>query len=315
MFEKYTEQARRVIFFARYEASMYGATHIEPEHLLLALGREDAPMLSRLLGLEKPLDELRRRLEARADLHQKISTTVELPLGQDTKRAITFAYEESEGCGHRHIGTEHLLAGLLRAEGTLAAQVLDESGLTLEAARGNLAPEPAETSPETDDLARAVGRAAAASKWPDATPTAATMKIEHIGIATPRIDDALLFWRDALGLEVQHTEVVEEQGVRVAMLPAGEPRVELLEPTGADSPVAQFLEKRGPGIHHIAVRVPDIRAALARLKDAGARLIDAEPRVGAGGCLVAFVHPKSAGGVLLELVEHTRPAHDPELER
>ncbi|HEX7177999.1 MAG TPA: methylmalonyl-CoA epimerase [Pyrinomonadaceae bacterium] len=130
------------------------------------------------------------------------------------------------------------------------------------------------------------------------------MKIEHIGIATPRLDDALRFWRDALGLEVTHTEVVEEQGVRVAMLPAGEPRIELLEPTGPASPVAKFLEKRGPGIHHIAVRVPDIRAALARLKESGARLIDERPRVGAEGCLVAFVHPTSAGGVLLELVEH-----------
>jgi methylmalonyl-CoA/ethylmalonyl-CoA epimerase len=130
------------------------------------------------------------------------------------------------------------------------------------------------------------------------------MKIEHIGIATPRLDDALRFWRDALGLEVTHTEVVEEQGVRVAMLPVGEPRVELLEPTGPASPVAKFLEKRGPGIHHIAVRVPDIRAALARLKESGARLIDEHPRVGAEGCLVAFVHPSAAGGVLLELVEH-----------
>jgi methylmalonyl-CoA epimerase len=139
------------------------------------------------------------------------------------------------------------------------------------------------------------------------------MKVEHIGIATARLDDALRFWRDALGLEVVHTEVVEEQGVRVAMLPVGEPRIELLEPTGEGSPVAKFLEKRGPGIHHVAVRVPDIRAALARLKDRGARLIDAEPRVGAGGCLVAFVHPQAAGGVLLELVEHR--AHEPESER
>src|SRR5918994_7285372 len=129
------------------------------------------------------------------------------------------------------------------------------------------------------------------------------MKIEHIGIATPRLDESLSFWRDALGLEVKHTETVEEQGVRVAMLPVGEPRVELLEPTGPDSPVAKFLEKRGPGIHHVAVRVPDIRAALARLRTGGARLIDETPRVGAGGCLVAFVHPSSAGGVLLELVE------------
>ena len=130
------------------------------------------------------------------------------------------------------------------------------------------------------------------------------MKVDHIGVATRGIEEALKFWRDALGLEVKHTETVEEQGVRVAMLPAGEPRVELLEPTGPDSPVAKFLEKRGPGIHHVAVRVGDIRAALARLKAGGARLIDEEPRVGAGGCLVAFVHPSASGGVLLELVEH-----------
>jgi methylmalonyl-CoA/ethylmalonyl-CoA epimerase len=131
------------------------------------------------------------------------------------------------------------------------------------------------------------------------------MKIEHIGIATHTIDDSLKFWRDALGLEVTHTEIVEEQGVRVAMLPVGEPRIELLEPTHADSPVAKFLEKRGAGIHHIAVRVDDIRAAINRLKESGARLIDETPRIGAGGCLVAFVHPAAAGGVLLELVEHT----------
>ena len=130
------------------------------------------------------------------------------------------------------------------------------------------------------------------------------MKIEHIGIATRALDDGLKFWRDALGLEVTHTEVVEEQGVRVAMLPVGEPRIELLEPTRDDSPIAKFLEKRGAGIHHIAVRVDDIRKALERLKQQGARLIDETPRRGAGGCLVAFVHPSSANGVLLELVEH-----------
>src|SRR2546421_4424709 len=106
------------------------------------------------------------------------------------------------------------------------------------------------------------------------------MKVEHIGVATRSIDDALKFWRDALGLEVMHTEIVEEQKVRVAMLPVGEPRIELLEPTSADSPVAKFIEKRGVGIHHIAVRVDDIRAALERLKKSGARLIDDVPRVG-----------------------------------
>ncbi|MGH9902121.1 MAG: methylmalonyl-CoA epimerase [Pyrinomonadaceae bacterium] len=134
------------------------------------------------------------------------------------------------------------------------------------------------------------------------------MRIEHIGIATHSIEESLAFWRDALGLRVVETEEVAEQGVRVAMLPVGEPRVELLEPTGPTSPVAKFLDKRGAGIHHIAVRVDDIRATLARLKEQGARLIDETPRTGAGGCLVAFIHPSAAGGVLLELVEHT-PDH------
>jgi len=129
------------------------------------------------------------------------------------------------------------------------------------------------------------------------------MKIDHIGIATNGIDEAARFWREALGLESGETEEVVEQKVRVAMLPIGESRIELLEATTPDSPIAKFIEKRGPGVHHIAVRVDDIRAALARLKKEGARLIDEEPRTGAGGCLVAFVHPSSAGGVLLELVQ------------
>ena len=131
------------------------------------------------------------------------------------------------------------------------------------------------------------------------------MKIDHLGIATRQIEEAVSFWRDALGLEVVETEEVAEQKVRVAMLPLGESRVELLEPTSDDSPIAKFLEKRGAGIHHIAVRVPDIHAALARLKEQGARLIDESPRKGAGGSLIAFVHPSATNGVLLELVEQT----------
>jgi methylmalonyl-CoA/ethylmalonyl-CoA epimerase len=130
------------------------------------------------------------------------------------------------------------------------------------------------------------------------------MIIEHLGIATRRLDEAIGFWREALGLEVVETEEVADQRVRVAMLPLGESRIELLEPTSEDSPIAKFLEKRGPGIHHIAVRVDDIRVALARLKEQGARLIDETPRTGAGGSLIAFVHPSSTNGVLLELVEH-----------
>jgi len=129
------------------------------------------------------------------------------------------------------------------------------------------------------------------------------MKINHLGIATNGIDEALEFWAEALGLENVHTEVVEDQKVRVAMLPLGESRIELLEPIADDSPISKFLQKRGGGIHHIAVEVDDIEASLERLKSQGMRLIDESPRVGAEGCLVAFVHPGSTGGVLLELVQ------------
>src|SRR6266705_3893983 len=129
------------------------------------------------------------------------------------------------------------------------------------------------------------------------------MKIDHIGIATRGVDEASRFWRENLGLEPSETEEIAEQKVRVMMLPIGESSIELLEATSPDSPIARFLEKRGPGIHHIALEVKDIRAAMNDLKGRGARLIDQEPRIGAAGCLVAFVHPSSSGGVLLELVE------------
>lgn len=132
------------------------------------------------------------------------------------------------------------------------------------------------------------------------------MKINHLGIATKGIEEALKFWENALGLENVHTETVEDQKVRVAMLPLGESRIELLEPTEEDSPISKFLEKRGGGIHHIAVEVEDIEGALARLKREGARLIDEKPRIGAEGCLVAFIHPSSANGVLLELVQKNK---------
>ena len=128
------------------------------------------------------------------------------------------------------------------------------------------------------------------------------MKINHLGIATKSIDEALSFW-NTLGLDNVHTETVDDQKVRVAMLPIGESRIELLEPTSDDSPISKFLEKRGGGIHHIAVEVEDIAAELEKLRSKGVRLIDEVPRIGAEGCLVAFVHPSATNGVLLELVE------------
>jgi methylmalonyl-CoA/ethylmalonyl-CoA epimerase len=132
------------------------------------------------------------------------------------------------------------------------------------------------------------------------------MKIDHLGIATKSIEEALKFWQDSLGLENVHTEIVEEQKVRVAMLPIGESKIELLEPTSADSPISKFLEKRGGGIHHIAIEVEDIEVSLAKMKENGAKLIDETPRVGAEGCLIAFVHPQSTNGVLLELTQKSK---------
>ncbi len=130
------------------------------------------------------------------------------------------------------------------------------------------------------------------------------MKVDHIGIATRRLDEGLAIWRDALGLQLDSTEEITEQGVKIAMLAVGDTHVELLEPLSPESSLGKFLDKRGPGVHHIAIQVADIRASLAELKSRGARLIDETPRVGAGGCLMAFVHPSSTNGVLLELVQH-----------
>ena len=130
------------------------------------------------------------------------------------------------------------------------------------------------------------------------------MKLDHIGLATRELEEGLALWRDILGLQVDGTEEIQEQGVRVAMLPIGDTHVELLEPLSPESPVGRFLSKRGPGIHHLAVEVEDINASLAVLKKRGARLIDETPRVGARGCLVAFVHPATTNGILLELVQH-----------
>jgi len=125
--------------------------------------------------------------------------------------------------------------------------------------------------------------------------------LDHIGIAVRDLDTALAFYRDALGLEVEASEEVSAERVRAHFLPVGESTLELLEATAADSPIARYLEKRGPGIHHITLRVDDIRAALAQLKTRGVRFINEEPRPGAEGALVAFIHPASAHGVLVEL--------------
>jgi len=127
------------------------------------------------------------------------------------------------------------------------------------------------------------------------------VRIDHIGIAVGDIAEALAFYRDALGLEIEPPEDVPSQRVRAHFIPAGESALELLEATSDDSPIAKYVARRGPGLHHITLRVDDIAAALAQLKARGVRLIDESPRPGAHGSRVAFIHPSSAHGVLVEL--------------
>ncbi|MCF4151640.1 methylmalonyl-CoA epimerase [Dethiosulfovibrio sp. F2B] len=129
--------------------------------------------------------------------------------------------------------------------------------------------------------------------------------VDHIGIAVKSIEESLKFWEDSLGIHCHGVEEVADQKVKTAFLPIEETEIELLEGTSEDSPVSKFIEKKGEGIHHMAIRVDDLEKALAELKEKGVRLIDETPRIGAGGAKIAFVHPKASGGVLLELCERS----------
>ena len=130
------------------------------------------------------------------------------------------------------------------------------------------------------------------------------MNIDHIGIAVKSLEQAIKVYETAIGLQVTGFDQVEDQGVRVAMIAVGESRIELLEATRADSVIEKFISKRGEGIHHIALRVSNIDETLQRLKSSGVRLVDSTPKPGAHNTRVAFIHPSSTNGVLLELVEH-----------
>lgn len=128
-------------------------------------------------------------------------------------------------------------------------------------------------------------------------------KINHIGVAVKSLEETVPFYRDALGMEFKGEDEVAEQKVKVAMMQVGESKIELLEPTSPDSPIAKFMEKNGPAMHHVAYEVDDIEAAIAHMLAQGARMIDDTPRNGAHGTRIAFVHPKSSHGVLTELCQ------------
>ncbi|HMA27499.1 MAG: methylmalonyl-CoA epimerase [Solirubrobacterales bacterium] len=128
-------------------------------------------------------------------------------------------------------------------------------------------------------------------------------RIDHIGVATDDLEGAIALYEKTLGMPLAHRETVESQGVEAVLLDVGDGHVELLRPLGPDTPVGKFLEKRGPGLHHVAYAVGDIDEVLAQLKDAGVQLIDPEPRLGIFNSRVAFLHPRSTGGVLTEIVQ------------
>jgi hypothetical protein len=142
MFERYTEKARRVIFFGRYEASAFGSPCIETEHLLLGLLREDKALTNRFLRQHSTVEEIRKQIEAHTTVGESIPTNVDLPLSDESKRVLAYSAEEAEGLGHKHIGTEHLLLGLLREEKTFAAAILHERGVRLSTVRAELAGQP-----------------------------------------------------------------------------------------------------------------------------------------------------------------------------
>src|SRR5499426_3977436 len=139
MFERYTERARRVIFFARYEASQFGSTTIETEHLLLGLIREDKNLTTRFLRNSSSIENIRKEIEGRTTIREKVSTSIDLPLSNECKRILAFAAEEAERLNHRHIGTEHLLLGILREEKCVAAEILHGCGLRINPIREELA--------------------------------------------------------------------------------------------------------------------------------------------------------------------------------
>ncbi len=183
MFERYTEKARRVIFFARYEASQFGSPYIETEHLLLGLLREDKALANRFLRSHAAIESIRKQIEAHTTIREKVSTSVDLPLSHECKRVLAYGAEEAERLNHKHIGTEHLLLGLLREEKCFAAEILHERGLRLSQVREEIQrphpkrslrtgprkapcwPSSAATSPRPRWTARSTRSSAAITSW------------------------------------------------------------------------------------------------------------------------------------------------------
>ncbi len=191
MFERFTEKARRVIFFARFEASQYGSRFIETEHLLLGLMREDKALAQRLWLRAGSLEALRKEIESRITPHEQISTSIELPLTADAKQTLHFAVEEAERLGHKHVGTEHLLLGLLRADKSVAAIILNAQGVTLSDFRTSL-------------TRQGLGRATMPSDVMSRVTEDATIILQHFlsALRSGRKDESGVFFRPRRNLSM-----------------------------------------------------------------------------------------------------------------
>src|SRR5437764_7927645 len=217
MFERYTEKARRVIFFARYEASQFGAPAIEPEHLLLGLMREDKTLTSRFFPRASvTIEAIRKEIEGRTLLREKISTSVELPLAPETKRVLAYAHEESDRLQHRHIGTEHLLLGLLREDRSMAAELLYERGLRLNAVRDEIAREKLESKQQELQSKQT----ATTREQPGMTIPGYLDEIRSSGFRLVALSEHLR--REWSRVDERHSSNTSEQPVAQARVEAGE---------------------------------------------------------------------------------------------
>jgi alanine-synthesizing transaminase len=236
MFERYTEKARRVVFFARYEASQFGSPYIETEHLLLGLLREDKALTNRLLRSHASVEIIRRQIEGHTTIREKVSTSVDLPLSNEGKRVLAYAADEAERLSHKHIGTEHLLLGLLREEKCFAAEILHQRGLRLSALREELA----RTSQEKSQPARRTGEFARRTSW-NLTPNRYTEALEVHRKAGRELLDLTASNPTTIGLRYREDELLRALAHREALIYEPQPKGLLR----AREAVAAYYAERG----------------------------------------------------------------------
>ncbi len=236
MFERYTEKARRVVFFARYEASQFGSPYIETEHLLLGLLREDKALTNRLLRSHASVEIIRRQIEGHTTIREKVSTSVDLPLSNEGKRVLAYAADEAERLSHKHIGTEHLLLGLLREEKCFAAEILHQRGLRLHTLREELA----RTSQEKSQPARRTGEFARRTSW-NLTPNRYTEALEVHRKAGRELLDLTASNPTTIGLRYREDELLRALAHREALIYEPQPKGLLR----AREAVAAYYAERG----------------------------------------------------------------------